>query len=353
LTIHQVVVGAGHGDAITNEALALRAELRRTGPSEVFAAHMDEVMSAHVLPLEQCRLSAQDLLVVHGSIGNQRFFDLLETCPARMVLRYHNITPAEFFRPWDGHMTELLESGRDAIAAMRERFDLVVADSHFNAGDLAGMGYHGVAVCPVIFDPARLSAGATDPDALPTLGIDPQRPMVLCVGRVSPNKAQVDAVTVFHVLKTYFDLDAQLVLCGSDSFVPYARAVRAAVSRLELDDVTITGLVPDATLAAMYRSASCLLSVSRHEGFCVPLVEAMAVGVPIVAIEGGAVGETLGDGGLRLPNAEPVYTAAVINRVLKDQSLRQDLVARAQRRVEAFQPESTRKRLLELVESVA
>ncbi len=156
----------------------------------------------------------------------------------------------------------------------------------------------------------------------------------LFVGRLVPNKCQHDVVAAFAAYRRVFDAGARLVLVGGVSSASYAQAVRAQVEGLGLSGVVeLVGSVSDAELVRWYGRASVFVCVSEHEGFCVPLVEAMAAGVPVVAFGAAAVPETVGAGGLVLGDKSPLVVAAAVDRVLGDGVVRERLVGAGRGRV--------------------
>jgi len=150
-----------------------------------------------------------------------------------------------------------------------------------------------------------------------------------------------------------YDPGAKLRIVGASSSPAYLDAIRRLVDALELGgSVELTGAVTDAELAAHYRAADVFVCVSEHEGFCVPLLEAMHHGVPIVAYGATAVGETLGGGGIALPGKAPSLVAAAVARVHDDAALRAELVAAGRRRLEDFALTKTRARYRSALEPV-
>ena len=168
------------------------------------------------------------------------------------------------------------------------------------------------------------------------------------VGRVAPNKAQHDVVKAFAWYRRVFDAGASLTLVGGVSAGSYWVALQRFVTELGLSDaVRLAGSVPDAELEGLYRSADVFVCLSEHEGFCVPLLEAMAHGVPIVAFDAAAVPETLGDAGLLLGSKRPGFVAEAVARVVGDDRLRRALVDAGRVRLELFDLERSRRRLLD------
>ncbi|MDP9325058.1 MAG: hypothetical protein M3O87_00790, partial [Candidatus Dormibacteraeota bacterium] len=140
--VHQVLVAASFGDAITNEALGLQRGIRQRFPgavSDIFAYHRGPGMDA-IRPLSEYESATRDgdtVLLFHSSIGEPSMSDFLAARHERTVVRYHNITPAEWFAPYDPAFARLLDLGRAQLAGLRDRTVLAIADSRFNQGELA------------------------------------------------------------------------------------------------------------------------------------------------------------------------------------------------------------------------
>ena len=367
---HQLLVSASPGDAVTNEALALRPALRSLGgESEIFARYYDPCLAGDVLPLDAyarrspSRTASDDVLVVHASIGEPAVAAFLAERPERLVLVYHNISPAEPFRPYDAGFAALLELGREELAALGPRVALALADSAYNAADLASLGYSDVRVSPLVVDPAALTRVEPDPSTTHHLAERIEGPVLLYVGQLLPHKRPDLLVQAFHVLSTYVDPEANLILVGPARLPRYRRAVQHLVHELSLPRAWVAGPVSDAALAAFYRRADAFVTASEHEGFCVPVLEAMAFGVPALARGYGAIPETAGDAALVLPPdtapggaGDPasarrpglgprpggwngaLLLGEAMAMVLDDAELRSTLVARGTARLERFDP---------------
>ena len=345
MEIHQVLVGASSGDAITNEALQMRRLLRTTGPSEIFSKYIGEDVEGirfihEYRDLESAR-RGDNILLVHSSIGEAEVFEFLRGRPERLLMRFHNITPPEMFARFDPPFQRLLEQGTREIAGLRDRVVLALADSRFNADCLLELGYERTRVVPLLLDLAGLMA--IPPAPLPGLELPAPGagPVVLFVGRVAPNKGYQDLVKAFHVLKTYHRPDAQLWCVGGKAHGRYRAAVDRLIAGLGLPGVVFTGPIDDPQLATVFRRADVYVSLSAHEGFGVPLIEAMAHGIPVVAWDNTAVGETMGGAGLMLPDPGALGAAEAIAMVLEDAELRQDLVARGRARAAHFSAENS------------
>jgi glycosyltransferase involved in cell wall biosynthesis len=315
--IHQILVNASPGDAITNMAVWLRDLFRRAGPSEIYALHVEPDLRGDVHPLGAYRARhARNVLVFHASIGQPAVQDFLRRRREPLVLVYHNITPACYFERYDVGFAELLSLGRREVLQLRPRVSIAVADSEFNAAELRAMGYRDVRVVPPIADIRRLAG--TEPDAGTLARLDRvEPPIVLCVAQLMPHKRPDFLIEALHVAHTYNGLRGSLLLVGHQRLARYAYAIREQIHELHLPQVHVTGAVSDAELAAMFRRASLLVSASEHEGFCLPVVEAMTFGVPVVARACAAIPETVRDAALLLPeSAGPLLMAEAIGELL-------------------------------------
>jgi glycosyltransferase involved in cell wall biosynthesis len=272
-----------------------------------------------------------------------------------LILDYHNFTGPQHFAGWESLTEERATRAGVELALLAPRAQLGLADSGFNERELQRAGCRRTAVIPVLVDYGRVSA-LPDPRVAAALaalkaqgGTD-----ILFVGRIVPSKAQHELVKALWAYRRLYDPLARLHLVGGTSSFDYLRSLRRFVHDLGLSSaVCITGEVSDPALAAYFSAADVYLSLSVHEGFGVPLVEAMAAGVPVIARGVGAVAETVGDGALVLASADPSYVAAAVQRVCADEELRRRLTSAGMRRMVAFSPDAISDRVVAAVASVA
>jgi glycosyltransferase involved in cell wall biosynthesis len=209
-----------------------------------------------------------------------------------------------------------------------------LAKSPFSQQELRRAGCRQTAVVPVLADYRRVTK-VPDPRVAAELarlrsggGAD-----ILFVGRVVPSKAQHELVKALWAYRRLYDGKARLHLVGGTSSFEYTKALQDYVDDLGLyAAVRLPGEVSDAALAAYFEAADVYLSLSAHEGFGVPLVEAMVAGVPVVTRGAGAVADTVADAALVLAAADPSYIAAALHRVCTDEQLRATLTAAGARR---------------------
>lgn len=356
MAIHQLLAAAAPGDAVTNTALAYRELLRGWGPSEVFAPHVHDELAGDVRRLTPGALpdEAGGVLLVHVSIGAPEIVEAVSRRRQRVGLVYHNISPAAAFAPYDARLAGLLDLGRRELPVLAARCDFALACSAYNAAELEALGVRRLAVVPPASDLDGLLAQPSA-DAAPGEGggrfDDLEGPVVLLVAQVAPHKRQHELVSAFHVLCTYLRPDANLLLVGPTHTPGYARLVARHIDGLVLLRATMTGRVPRAELAAAYRRADVFATISEHEGFCVPLIEAMAFDVPVVAARAAAVPETAGGAALLLDDPTPELVAEALCAAIEDGDLRAELVGRGRRRVAEHRREAAPGRFLDAVAS--
>jgi glycosyltransferase involved in cell wall biosynthesis len=329
--VHQLLAALSYGDAIGNEALAIRRHLRAAGfESDIFAERVHPRMASEARPLWQYgSVSGKDTVCLfHFSIGSAAG-RLAYHAPDRLVSIYHNITPARFFLGFHPHLAGLCHHGRRELAAFADRTELALGDSEFNRQELEAAGYRRTGVLPIVLD---LSVYRRPPSPVVRRLYDDGRTNILFVGRVIPNKKIDDLVRVFAYYQRYVEARSRLLIVGDHrGHERYHDRLREMVRAFDLDEVVFAGQVDDDELLACYSVADLFLCLSEHEGFCVPLVEAMAFGLPVVAYDAGAVAETLGGGGVLLRDKRPDVVAELIQSLLTDDPLRRAVLATQER----------------------
>jgi glycosyltransferase involved in cell wall biosynthesis len=352
MRIDQLVVSASPGDAITDFAFELQRLLVGAGvpSSAVFARYFAPELSGRVQPLSQygARTGAApdaDLLVFHASIGEPEVADFVAAARERLVVVYHNISPSAPFAPYDPVFAGLLDEGRRELARLQPRASQALAVSEFNAAELRDAGYGDVRVLPLIVDVGRLAAVEPHPPTVAHLDSQVEGPVALFVGQLLPHKRPDWLLEAYHLLVTYLLPDANLILVGPARLAGYHAAIQAQVNELNLDRAWVAGPVSVEGLAAFYRRADLFVTASEHEGFCVPLLEAMSFDLPVVARRFAAIPETAGAAALLLePDDGPAVAAEALAAVLgpDGRSTRHLLVGRGVRRLDDFDVDAAR-----------
>ena len=348
-TIHQFIPSFAPRSAVGNHTLQVRNVLRDLGVhSEVFVGEAKREVEGISTPFHDYAGSGdpRTWLLYQSSTGSP-MVDFLLQRPEPKLVDYHNITPAALFAPWEPHVGVELRAGRRQLADLAPVTELGLADSAYNRDELDRLGYRATAVVPILLD--LESFGHAPPAAVDRLRASAGATW-LFVGRLSPNKAQHDLMKALAAYRRAYDPGARLRLVGGSSSHAYSTALERFRSELGLEEaVEFVGEVSDSDLAAHYRAADVFVCASDHEGFCVPLLEAMHHRVPIVAYASTAVPETLGEGGLLLDSKAPVTLAAAVQRVLTDAPLREALLAAGTARLAQVHPDVTRRRLTDVL----
>jgi glycosyltransferase involved in cell wall biosynthesis len=346
--MHQLLLNLSYGDAISNQAIWIREQLLREGyRSEIFVRYVDPRVRDKCRVYQAGDLHADDGLLYHHSIGS-------EITPAACMhpgpkwLIYHNITPPEFFHAYSSVHARLLRRGREEMWTLARAFPRSVGVSAYNAEELQMYGFTSPSVLPLAIDPGEWKQS---PDESLMKRLQDGRRNLLYVGRYAPNKCQHDLVAAFaHYSR--IDPESRLILVGNgDESDPYVRFVHETVERLGLRErVILSGHVSNSELHAYYRTAHLFWSMSEHEGFCVPLIEAMWFDVPILAFHAGAIRETLGRAGIVFDQKKDFATiAALARRMTRDQSAREPVLQAQRLRRHAFSPHAVADALLRMV----
>jgi glycosyltransferase involved in cell wall biosynthesis len=345
--VHQLLAALAYGDAISNEALAIQGHLRDAGfDSDIFAEHVHPRMARRARPLWQYGevSSPETVCLFHFSIGSAAA-RLIYHAPDRLVSIYHNITPAEWFLGFHPHLAGLCYHGRRELATFAPRTELALGDSEYNRRELEAAGYARTAVLPIVLD---LESYRRPPAPVARRLYDDGRTNILFVGRIIPNKKIDDLIRVFGLYQRLFDRHSRLLLMGDyRGHEKYYDRLQELARERQVEEVVFTGQVDDDDLRAGYASADLFLCLSEHEGFCVPLLEAMAFGVPVVAYDAGAVRETLRGGGVLLRDKEPTVVAGLLRRLLTDGALRSRVLETQERAMAAVRATDFRALLLD------
>jgi glycosyltransferase involved in cell wall biosynthesis len=301
--------------------------------AELVAERWHPACAAEVLPLPWALGERGDAAwLVHYSIWTEGLADVVRAGGRPRALTYHNVTPPELLPA--GPVADLCRRAREELPRLAEGWDLVTADSSYNADELRAAGFGSVEVVPLL-----LPRGRPAPDG-------PRGGGILFVGRLAPSKGLDDLVKAVALLQLRHRPEATLDVVGSRAgWEGFAAGLEDLAERIGCRGVTFHGPVSGAERDALYGRAGAVCLLSRHEGFCAPIVEALRAGAPVVARDAGAVAETLGGGGVLLPDGDPRLAAEALEAVLGDEGLRGRLRARAARALARYEPEVVEARL--------
>ena len=342
------------GDAVGNDVLGMARALRRRGHDVLLFAWNGQVAEPVRTPeeLPGCLTRPDDVLIYHHSIGCEWAVRAAESLPCRRVVKYHNVTPPHFFATLNPGVARACEQGLRELKRLAKSDAKLWADSAFNAADAVAAGARRpVEVLPPFHQTDALLEA--EPDRGAVGGLDDWATNVLLVGRLVPNKNIPLAVRAVAEYARRYDPRTRLIVVG-DRPLPECAAEIDAVIRAEgrAGQVVVTGKVTVSQLKALYLTSDALLVTSLHEGFCVPLVEAMALLTPVVAVPNAAVPGTGGDAVL-YADATPEAIAARLHEAISDPAVRQTRLARGRRRyLDEYDNAATERRFLALFDAL-
>jgi glycosyltransferase involved in cell wall biosynthesis len=350
MIVNQWVPAAHRGDAIGDSARRVRRMIRDAGHvSDLFALTIDEGLEGDVRPFSDPASRSGDITIFHFALPSPMTAEFAALNGVR-VLQYHNITPAAFFAPYDPQLFRLASLGRQELRSLVGRVDLALGDSEFNRQELEALGFSPTGVLPIAVDTDRITGAPRSP-ALETI-LGDGLINILFVGRIVPNKRIEDHIRLAELYKRYVDSYYRFIFVGRYDALPrYYNAIRALIGQYRMlpDRFLFTGAVTDEDLAAYYRWADVYVSLSEHEGFCVPLVEAMAADVPVLAYAAGAVPETLGGAGVLFDPKDLEFAAEMTGTLVYDRAVRTRVIEGQRRRFADFAPARIEKQVGDLL----
>jgi L-malate glycosyltransferase len=354
MIINQWVPAAHRGDAIGDSARHVRDLLRTLGhDAELFALTIDDDLAGDVHAFADPAAQRGDVTIFHYALPSPMTAAFAALDSGR-VLQYHNVTPAAYFAPYDPGLFRLASLGRQELSTLVGQVDYALGDSDYNRQELESLGFEPTGVFPIAVDTARI----TRPVRFPALEevLDDGLVNFLFVGRVAPNKKIEDHIKLAEVYKRYVDAYYRFIFVGRYDVVPrYYSMIRALMAEYRLlhDRFIFTGPIPDDELAVYYRHAAVYVSLSEHEGFCVPLVEAMAADVPILAYAAAAVPDTLGGAGVQFAPKDLELAAELLGALAFDDDLRASVIEGQRRRLADFTDARIVRDLTDLLSSLS
>ena len=355
MRIIQMVTAISPGDAVGNDVQALDRMLRDEGfITEIYAETIDPRLKGKGIQnvSKLTALSEEDIILYHACTAtdlNMRFTEF----GGKKVMIYHNITPPVFFEKYSPQAADACRRGENQIKNIAARVDYCIAVSNYNRQQLIAMGYQcPIDICPILI-PFEDYRKMPDESVLKKYQNDGWTNL-LFVGRLAPNKGYQNIIAAFAAYHKLYNPQSRLFLVGNPGGMDaYLDELSQYIKKLGVQEyVVFSGHVRFPEILSYYRLANVFVCMSAHEGFCVPLVEAMEFNIPIVAYDSSAIPDTLGKGGILLDSTNPYVAAEVINNLVQNESLRNYIREEQQHQLDRFQYETVRKQFLGILERI-
>ena len=295
----------------------------------------------------QGKITPKTLIIFHFAMPTPLSV-LVSQLNCHKVLLYHNITPPVFFKDYNQSMQRILSAGYREVIYMAEYFSYAWGVSEYNCSQLKEAGYVRTSVAYPPYDFGRLDKIQPCNKIIKKNGVK----SIIFVGRIAPNKRPEDIIKAFYYYHR-INPNCELTLVGSyEIFENYKLDLNKLSETLNVP-VNITGMVTNEELVAYYKNADIFLCMSEHEGFCLPLIEAMYFNIPVIAFDSSAVTETVGDAGIIFKQKHFLSVAHLMNEVLENITLQNEMKAAGRKRAIFFSKENTSKKIINLIENYA
>ncbi len=352
MKIHQLLTSLTYGDAISDEAIAIKKILEEEGLEAHIFSHFYHPKVLRFLSRKEeffDIVEPDDIVIFHFSIGSP-ISKLYKSAKNKRIMIYHNITPFQFFVDFQKEVAKYTYLGRVELKDFVDITHLALGDSDFNRKELEESGYKRTAVLPIIRDfEAFDNAKKTAIDYIFSDG----KTNIIFVGRIIPNKGVHHLILAFNIYKKEFNPSSRLLIVGEYAgFERYYYSLLDLTKSLKIEDVHFSGHVTFGELVSFYRVASVFVILSEHEGFCVPIIESFYMGIPVIAFSSTAVPETMEGAGILLEKKDPLYVAQAIDRVVRDRKYREEVISKQKIVFQKYKKANLKKMLLKYLYEV-
>lgn len=319
--------------AVGNHAVAITNELKNSGIEvEIYAETIREEFEESVKDINVLAdiLRPEDT-VLYQFANPSIMADLLYEKPCKLIVNYHCVTPAHFFSRWDPGTSQIIARARLQLARLAEVADSAIAVSEYNAQELNELGYKNIEIIPPVFSNAFYETAKKERDY--------SHAHWLYVGRIAPHKNIHTLLRAFEYYRNHIDSNAKLTIVGSSDVPTYSKAINELIDMRNFgDSLSIVQNASINDLVDIYSQSTVFVTASQHEGFCVPLVEAMAADLPVVAVAQAAVGDTVSSAGIVFKEPDYVLIAHGVQEIHENNQFRDDLISKGIKRAGHFDP---------------
>ncbi len=345
--IHQFTPSIHRGDSVSNALFFIQKLLKDLGfESHIYVATqaLDRQLQQEIDHIKEYQESKENILLYHHSIGHTYHDEIMHFLDRRVIV-YHNITPPHFFKN-NQMLQNLCTQGREQLASSAKYFDAAIADSTYNTKELRAYGYKNPKTLPLLLDLDKQERYMPNKALIQKYHATYN---IIFVGRIVQNKMQHQLIDTMFALKNKGIKKCKLFIIGGASQPEYMQFLQEYRKNLGLEkEVTITGKVSNEDLIAYYELADLYISLSEHEGFGMPIIEAMRYDTPVLAYNAGGIATTVVKEGL-LEKKAPSHVADKIIQIQKDPYFRCDLLQKQKQKLQTFSYENTKQNLIDFL----
>lgn len=323
MRINQIIPSYRYWHDISDIVLALQKTIQEIG------------FESDILTEEESRHAKKENAFYHMSLGSRPAKALSHLKLRNKFLFYHGLAPPEFF---PGHEAQAgLMEGPRVLKELKNHFTFAYTITNYLEKELLEAGYKRTAVLPA---PLDLRNYNRRPDVKLLKRYNDGYTNIISVGQITPNKKLEDTISIFNYYHKRINPRSRLFLVGGFSACPgYCQKLLALINELDIDNVIFTGRVAFKQLLAYYRLSRAFLMMSEYEGFSLPLIEAMHMEVPVVALNRAAVPEILGGAGCLMDDNDIQAAARLLDWIVNDRGKREEIISRQLKRVTGLMPE--------------
>lgn len=349
MVVEQFLSGFHYGDAVGNSVLRFHRFLLSKGiDSKIVAITIDERFENDSVSFNDYKARDDSIKIYHFSISSP-LSDFFITLKGFKILIYHNITPSHFFFDYSENLVRSTLLGREELDRLSDVFNISIADSEYNSEELKKLGFRNIKVFPIMIDiedyKKEFIRGMIN-------SFKKDKRNILFVGRVMPNKKIEDLIKFISVYRNLISSPARLIIAGNRDGLPrYYHSLMNLADRLNIssEDLIFTGHIPFEELISIYSIADVFLSMSEHEGFCLPLIESMIFKVPVIAFSAGAVDDTLGGTGIIFKEKKFEKLVFLADKIMSDKNISNGLINLYEERLNTYIKESDPGKLLSII----
>lgn len=351
MIITQLVSHLGAGDAISEQVLIWDEIFKSWGGArKIYAQFIDaKNLSGRAGQFKKNLIIPPDEIIILHLSDYTEIARFVRKLPNKKILVYHNITPTYFFAGQAKEAQANASLGRFFLSKLTPYFDLSLGVSEFNRQELEAIGFQKTRVLPLIFEETKYRVKKEIPRK------PPNTVQFLTVGRIAPNKKIEDVIKVFYLYQKFYQPDSRLVIIGKSfkELANYNKFLNDLVKELGLSEkIIFGGILKQAELNYLYADSDFYLTLSEHEGFCLPILEAFYFGLPVLAYKAGGIPETMSGRGILVDHKNLAEIAQLIDYVLKNKDFRDKLILKQKEALKNFSKEKIAPLLKKYLEEI-